>query len=103
MKQKLALVQWIGGKYDKTYTPGVPVDWILDFNPKKFDPAKEPEDHSYVVQWRENKSGKVSKCGWNFYDAKIIRVSSKYKLFTKLTFNEQLFTCGKVTMDRICY
>lgn len=36
-KPMLALVQWIGGVYDKTYTPGVVVDWILDFDPLTFD------------------------------------------------------------------
>lgn len=86
MKQQFALVQWLGGKYNKTYTPGVPVEWILDFDPKTFDPTKEPEDHSYVVQWRESKSGKMPKCGWKFYDAKIIRVSRKYYLKSQIKF-----------------
>ncbi|XP_074114147.1 uncharacterized protein LOC141537201 [Cotesia typhae] len=79
MKKKFALVQWIGGDYDKTYTPGVPVEWILDFNLEKFDPAEEPEDQSYIVQWRESKTGKIPKCGWKYYDAKIVRVSHHIK------------------------
>lgn len=77
MKPKFALVQWIGGDYDKTYTAGVPVDWILDFDINTFNPEKETEDHYYNIEWRKSNSGKIPKCGWKFYDAKVIRVSRK--------------------------
>ncbi|KAH0533811.1 hypothetical protein KQX54_001884 [Cotesia glomerata] len=77
MKPKLALIQWIGGKYDQTYTAGVPVDWILDFDANTFDPTNE--DESFVVEWRESKTGKIPKRGWKFYDAKVIRVSRSIK------------------------
>ncbi|XP_074110872.1 uncharacterized protein LOC141535032 isoform X2 [Cotesia typhae] len=79
MKPKFALVQWIRGEYDATYTAGIPVEWIMDFDVNKFDPKTEPEDHSYVVQWRESKSGRMPKRGWRYYDAKVVQVSRRIK------------------------
>lgn len=77
MKPKFALVQWIGGEYDATYTAGIPSEWIMDFDVNKFDPKTEPEDHSYVVEWRESKSSRMPKRGWRYYDAKVVQVSRK--------------------------
>ncbi|CAG5093199.1 Protein of unknown function [Cotesia congregata] len=64
---------------DKTYTAGVPANWILDFNAETFNPITEDDDQSYVAQWRESKSGKIPKRGWKFYDAKVIKVSNNLK------------------------
>lgn len=70
-KKLFALVQWISGEYRDTYTPGVPVEWIFDLDPKKFDPE---DDESYVIEWRD---GKRPKKGWKCYDAKVLQLSSK--------------------------
>ncbi|CAG5093132.1 Protein of unknown function, partial [Cotesia congregata] len=75
----LALLQWVGGDYDQTYTAGVPVDWIIDFNPETFDPENEDQDISYLVEWREMKKNKKPKKGWEVYDARVIKISRSLK------------------------
>ncbi|KAH0557476.1 hypothetical protein KQX54_011122 [Cotesia glomerata] len=69
----LALVQWIGGEYDLTYTAGVPVDWIFDFDPSTFESVDE--DVSYVIEWRESSKNKKPKKGWKCFDARVVMVS----------------------------
>ncbi|CAG5071783.1 Protein of unknown function [Cotesia congregata] len=72
-KPMLALVQWIGGDYDKTYTPGVPVDWIFDFDLLTFDPTNE--DESYVIEWRESKKNNKLTQSWKYFDARVVKTS----------------------------
>lgn len=72
MKPKFALVQWVGGDYDQTHTAGIPIEWIFDFDVNIFNPEEEPEDHSYIIEWRKSKSGKIPKHGWKYYDAKVV-------------------------------
>lgn len=77
-KKIFALVKWIGGAFDNTFTPAVPVEWIKDFDPQNFMPEDEDEDLSYVVEWRENKKGRKPKSGWKCYDAQIIAISCEF-------------------------
>lgn len=63
-----ALVKWIGGKFDRTYTPDVLIEWISDFDLNTFD--QDDEDISYIVEWREK-----TQTNHPVYDVKIIIVS----------------------------
>lgn len=82
-KQLYALVQWIGGNHDKTYTPGIPIEWIMDFDLQRYLTEKENLEESYIVQWRR---GNIET--WKNYDAYVIEVSRKFlnKLFLLDTF-----------------
>ncbi|KAH0559114.1 hypothetical protein KQX54_001189 [Cotesia glomerata] len=80
-KPMLALLQWIGGEYDQSYTAGVPITWILDFDSETFDPCDM--DTSYVVEWQESKKGSKPKKGWKCYDARVIKISRSLKSLEK--------------------
>lgn len=73
MKQLLALLQWIGGTYNQTFTPGVPIDWIKDFNLEEWKIDRHDPDLSYVIEWKEKKKPKSG--GWPCYDARIVAIS----------------------------
>lgn len=68
--KKFALIKWLTGDEQGTFTPGVPLDWIVRFEEKKY--LTEPAGTTYVVEWR---SGRKPKGGWNCYDVVIVAIS----------------------------
>ncbi|XP_008546284.2 uncharacterized protein LOC103570352 [Microplitis demolitor] len=73
-KQLYALVQWVGRNHDKTYTPSIPIEWIMDFDLQRYLTEKENLEESYIVLWRQ---GKIET--WKNYDAYVIEVSHSCK------------------------
>lgn len=69
----MAFVKWVGDGDDKTYTCGINVDHIKNFNYEKFQSDEEDPDKIYVVEWHD--SPKEPLGGWFCYNAKIIAVS----------------------------
>ncbi|KAF7990544.1 hypothetical protein HCN44_000349 [Aphidius gifuensis] len=70
-KKYYALIKWIE---DKSYTEGIPIEWIKDFDRDKFLSGEDTSE-SYIVEWRESK--KEPELGWPVYDAYVIMISDK--------------------------
>lgn len=67
-KGYMALVKWVGGKFDNTYTSGIPIDWIENFDRKKF--THDAHDKAYDLEWRV---GKLNK--WKKHRVNVILIS----------------------------
>ncbi|KAH0546535.1 uncharacterized protein LOC123273769 [Cotesia glomerata] len=90
LKKIFALVQWVGGKFDKTYTPGIPIEWIRDFDVKNFSPLEDEE--TYLIEWRHNKPIRP-KNGWKIFDARVLKISHNIKALN----NEATLLEGTIT------
>jgi hypothetical protein len=73
-----ALVKWIGGTDDKTYTSGIPTDWIIGFKSADYMNDDHDVTESYVVEWRDTK--RKPSGGWKCYDCHIVLVSGNTNL-----------------------
>ena len=70
-------MKWSSGQDKGKYTPGVPIEWLRDFEKSEWVQLKQKgEAESYLCEWREGKNEPAG--GWPVYDAEVIEVSSKY-------------------------
>ncbi|XP_044004181.1 uncharacterized protein LOC122849527 [Aphidius gifuensis] len=80
-KAYLALVKWVGGKYKDSFTPGVPVSWIENFDRKKFDNYNKDNDEIiYTVEWKEKKIFKKYKVNVIMISDKMSELENKIKI-----------------------
>ncbi len=68
--QQYALVKWLSGENEGTYTHNVPMEWIRDFDPVKDVCFEE----SYIVEWRRPP---MPRAGWDVYDCEVLEVSGE--------------------------
>lgn len=71
-----ALVKWLE---DKTYTVGIDINHIKNFNYEKFINENEDPCKVYVVEWHD--AVKEPLGGWLCYNALIIAVSGENIVF----------------------
>lgn len=68
----------MGGADDGSYTPGVDIAWIKNFDYNEFEKSNgnDVDDISYVVEWRDQSNEPLG--GWNVYDGLVIAVSGNF-------------------------
>lgn len=76
-KPLFALIKWVTGADAGSFTAGISVDWIRDFNAKQFDSDNVNPKKIYAIEWRNSTKGPPPG-GWKLYDGQVIGVSSKY-------------------------
>ncbi|KAF7996150.1 hypothetical protein HCN44_011056 [Aphidius gifuensis] len=78
MNKKLALIKWSKGKYDKTYSSEVPIEWIRGLNVDMYLNDNYANSQLYLVDWKNSKTHPPG--GWEIGEAYVIYLSDKRKV-----------------------
>jgi hypothetical protein len=66
--KRFALVKWLDGVHEGTFTHNLDLSWILDFD------GEPPYPDSVAVEWLQ---GAKPRHGWHVYNATVMDVSSE--------------------------
>ncbi|XP_044582941.1 uncharacterized protein LOC123263959 [Cotesia glomerata] len=80
-KKYWALVKWVGGVDDKTYTVGIDTQHIKNFNYEEFTSEEEDPEKIYVIEWHDQ--SKEPPGDWICYQARVIAVSNSRNVLNK--------------------
>ncbi|KAF7997656.1 hypothetical protein HCN44_008829 [Aphidius gifuensis] len=85
MKQLYVLVEWVKPENPKTNTPGIPIEWVKDYDVQKYEQTGLVDsEESHLIEWRDTSIKKKHERGWPVYNGVIKAISTSRTKLDKL-------------------